>query len=528
MENSISNHVIKKNLISLWNTMDTLQNEYNVSKTEISNMVDSKINTSNTDITDKLTTVEGNVTTLSSNIYDINAKNTEQDERLNSLDETKLSITSKENKNATFNVVRTDKETYLTVHHFQITVTFEDTEYEPKFTTEEKNLLKFNINYRYEDKPNTPYVKRLRIYTQMIDGELKTRSSNCIIDSFEVLKGSIIINVHVNKRSSRISSIYSYEYYPNALIAPVFIDDHITTKNLTWDNETRLTAATNKNTEQDTRLDALESKTQNQSATENETTFNGNVTVNTINGYSINETLTNVTNAAIPVIRADGVFEVRKFLDFHYLDYSSYCRLQYDKDKLQCNREFTATNIISNKGNLNNIVDRTVALENKNTEQDTRLDALESKDIAHEERLGSIEAMDTAQNETISNINTKNDEQDERLDALETTKLPTMQNGINNIDYKLANHLVPQVDSLNTITSTHTSQITDIETRLSEVEKYFDKVYPIGSVWVTVSNTTPPIGTWQIQNNGNAAYLLTNSSGTNIAGPLVYMYIRTA
>ena len=140
-----------------------------------------------------------------------------------------------------------------------------------------------------------------------------------------------------------------------------------------------------------------------------------------------NETLKNITNAAIPVIRADGVFEIRKYLDFHYLDYSDYCRLEYNNKKLQCNREFTATNIISSKGNLNNIVDRTVALETKNTEQDKRLTNIETKNTEQDTRLTNIETKNTEQDARLNSFDNSllgleivNREQDGRLDTLDT------------------------------------------------------------------------------------------------------------
>ena len=159
------------------------------------------------------------------------------------------------------------------------------------------------------------------------------------------------------------------------------------------------------------RFTALETKTQNQTATENETVFTGNVTVNTINGYSITETLKNITNASIPVVRVDGVFEIRNFLDFHYLDYSDYCRLKYDNNKLQCNRTFTATNVISAKGDLNNIADRTKKLETKNTEQDTRLTNIETKNTEQDTRLTNIETKNTEQDTRLSNLETKTQNQ---------------------------------------------------------------------------------------------------------------------
>ena len=502
------------------------------------------------------------------------------------------------------------------------------------------------------------------------------------------------------------------------------------------------------------RIESLEDKTQNQTATANETTFTGNVTADTFNGYNVGF---NKKFPSILTVESNGLTNISKHLDFHWLNYQSSCRLAFDDLNLTCDRSITAPNLKSNNET------RLAKAEKKNTEQDKRLDALESKDIAHEERLGSIEAMDTAQNEIISNINTKNTEQDERLNVIESelpnkanvghkhvfndiTDLKTLstkalfdrmyptgsiymsftkqpppfgqwelleegyflqsttttsgeKGGTTTHTHSTADHTltideipahdhnqrsylhIVQNDSLQTSvgwdpyeygiwtgndyrnkytaattntgggqahnhgdtgessnippyikcymykrtddTSTTTEipdeittigdtvdltgyvkheELAEIETtietknneqdarlnaldeslgglatrvsalendttdsdrldaleeknkyqnvtdngtvfegvlisdnlksdneiRLSEVEKYFDKVYPIGSVWVTVSNTTPPIGTWKIQNNGYAAYLLTNSAGTNIAGPLVYMYIRTA
>lgn len=86
-------------------------------------------------------------------------------------------------------------------------------------------------------------------------------------------------------------------------------------------------------------------------------TFTGTTTVtnlsatgiitNTINGNVIRDTFRDVTiESVIPVIRgSDGMFEIRKYLDFHSLDYSSACRLNFDANKLKCSRTFTAPNI---------------------------------------------------------------------------------------------------------------------------------------------------------------------------------------
>lgn len=184
-------------------------------------------------------------------------------------------------------------------------------------------------------------------------------------------------------------------------------------------------------TDLNTRFKALESKTQNQTATENETTFTGNVTANTFNGFHLGMDNKFYKLPAIPIVRDDLVMEVGRYIDFHYngatnKDYTSRLSitkpgtLYYDHSFIANGGDIKARNCIADGGNLNDIASRTKSIETKNTEQDTRLDNLESKDIAHEERIGSIEAMDTAQNETINNINTKNDEQDTRLDNIET------------------------------------------------------------------------------------------------------------
>lgn len=184
-------------------------------------------------------------------------------------------------------------------------------------------------------------------------------------------------------------------------------------------------------TDLNTRFTALESKTQNQTATENETTFTGNVTADTFNGFHLGMNNSFYKLPAIPIIRDDLVMEVGRYIDFHYnnstsIDYksrlsiSSLGTLHFSHSFICDGGDIKARNCISNGGNLNDIASRTKSLESKNTEQDGRLDALESKDIAIEERIGSIEAMDTAQNETISNINTKNDEQDTRLNTIES------------------------------------------------------------------------------------------------------------
>ena len=165
------------------------------------------------------------------------------------------------------------------------------------------------------------------------------------------------------------------------------------------------------------RIESLETKTQNQTATANETTFTGNITADTFNGYHLGFNNRFYNLPAIPFINNDLVMEVGRYIDFHYnaasgvdktsrLYISKPGTLYYDHSFVINGGDIKARNCISDKGNLNNIVDRTVALETKNTEQDTRLDNIETKNTEQDTRLAAAE--------------TKNTEQDTRLAALET------------------------------------------------------------------------------------------------------------
>ncbi len=432
---------------------------------------------------ERIGSIEAMDTAQNETISNINTKNNEQDTRLDTIEQNTLKV-SYIDTNAALKVTSADENNDPRyVLKFNINITFNDSNYYPIFTSEKKTIVEFSFSYIYSTSGKA-YAHTCYVYADSSNG----LTSNITIESCSIQKGSIDIVVS-DKRTSDLHTFgitWGLAYYPDALVPTVSCDEYFISKNLAYDNEERLSSTEAKDVEQDTRLTNIESKN-----TEQDTRLN--------------------------------------------------------------------------------------TIESKNTEQDTRLDALESKDIAHEERMTNIEAMDTAQNETISNINTKNNEQDTRLDTLEI--INTEQDGrIDTLDRKdleqdtrldtLETTTIPSINTKNTEQDARLNGFddslvglnnrlnaleeknkfqnvsengtvfdgvlisdnlkSDNENRLSEVEKYFDKVYPIGSVWVTVSNTTPPIGTWKIQNNGYAAYLLTNSAGTNVAGPLVYMYIRTA
>ena len=206
--------------------------------------------------------------------------------------------------------------------------------------------------------------------------------------------------------------------------------DNIETKNT--EQDTRLTNIETNNTEQDTRLDVLESKTQNQSATANQTTFVGNITADTFNGFHLGMNNKFYNIPAIPVINKDLVMEVGRYIDFHYntstgTDYKARLsvtnpgNLHFDHSFILDNgSDFRARNLISDNGDLNNIIDRTVALETNNTEQDTRLTNIETKNTEQDTRLTNIETKNTEQDTRLDTLETNNTEQDSRLTNIET------------------------------------------------------------------------------------------------------------
>ena len=230
---------------------------------------------------------------------------------------------------------------------------------------------------------------------------------------------------------------------------------NIETKNT--EQDTRLTNIETKNTEQDTRLDTIETKTQNQSATANQTTFVGNITADTFNGYNLGMNNNFYNIPAVPVINKDLVMEVGRYIDFHYnnstnTDYTSRLsvtkpgNLHFDHSFILDNgSDFRARNLISDNGDLNDIIDRTVALESKNTEQDTRLTNIETKNTEQDTRLTNIESKNTEQDTRLTNIETNNTEQDTRLTNIESknteqdTRLSAIESKNTEQDEKLDN-----------------------------------------------------------------------------------------
>ena len=295
-------------------------------------------------------------------------------------------------------------------------------------------------------------------------------------------------------------------------VSKINFNDNSTITGITSDSSnTDPTKAISANilTDLNSRFTALETKTQNQTATGNETTFTGNVTADTFNGFHLGMNGRFYTTPAVPVINNDLVMEVGRYIDFHYnnstnTDYKSRISisklgtLHYDHSLIVGGGDIKARNCIADGGDLNNIASRTKSLETKNTEQDTRLDALESKDVAHEERLGSIEAMDTAQNESINNINTKNAEQDTRLDTLESknTEQDTRLDALESKDVAHEERLgsieamdTAQNESINNINTKNNEQDTRLDTLESKNTEQDERIVSI-EVMNTAQNET--------------------------------------
>ena len=262
------------------------------------------------------------------------------------------------------------------------------------------------------DKQNINFASKEVVNYSAIANKAKSLSDGIRSIDFDRINDSIVFNsslvhnrpkIHVKPSNNSVNNVSELNFNDNSTLTGITSDSSNT-------DPTKALSA-NILTDLNSRFKALEDKTQNQTASANETTFTGNVTADTFNGYNVGF---NKTFPSILTVESNGLTNISKYLDFHWLNYQSSCRLAFDDLNLTCNRSITAPNLKSNNET------RLAKAEKKNTEQDTRLDALESKDIAQDERLGSIEAMDTAQNETLNNINTKNTEQDTRLTNIET------------------------------------------------------------------------------------------------------------
>ena len=327
------------------------------------------------------------------------------------------------------------------------------------------------------DKQNINFVNKEVVNYSAIANKAKSLSDGIRSIDFDRINDSIVFNsalvhnrpkIHVKPSNNSVNNVSELHFNDNSTLTGITSDSSNTDPTKAISSAIMIDV--------NNRIEKLETKTQNQSATENETVFTGNVQADTFNGYHLGFNNRFYTIPAIPFINSDLVMEVGRYIDFHYnaasgtdktsrLYISKPGTLYYDHSFI-VSADIKARNCISDNGNLHDAINKIAALETKNTEQDTRLDALESKDIAHEERLGSIEAMDTAQNETINNINTKNNEQDTRLDTLESKDI-AIEERIGSIEAMDT----AQNETLNNINTKNTEQDTQLD------ELYKNKMY---------------------------------------------------
>ena len=253
---------------------------------------------------------------------------------------------------------------------------------------------------------------------------------------------------------------------------------------------------------------------------------------------------------AVPIINKDLVMEVGRYIDFHYnnsTNTDNTSRLSVTKPGnlhfnhsfiLDNGSDFRARNLISDNGDLNNIIDRTVALETKNTEQDTRLDALETKNTEQDTRLTNIETNNTEQDTRLTNIESKNTEQDEKLTTIETdlskcAKITVdAENQIKTLN--IGNAFIKTMDDETTQgiyigTKGTTEEKIIFGSDISDTNKnnyiydnlhvngklnvkdtltinninIFDIIYPINSIYLTFNQSPPIFGTWELIIDGH-------------------------
>lgn len=317
------------------------------------------------------------------------------------------------------------------------------------------------------DKQNINFVNKEVVNYSAIANKAKSLSDGIRSIDFDRINDSITFNSSLVHNRPKINVKPSNNSINN--VSEMNFNDNSTLTGITSDSSnTDPTKAISANilTDLNTRFTALESKTQNQTATENETTFTGNITADTFNGYHLgmNEKFYNIPT--IPVIRDDLVMEVGRYIDFHYnnstgIDYksrlsiSSLGTLHYTHSFIVDGGDIKARNCIANGGNLNDIASRTKSLENKNTEQDTRLDTIETKNTEQDGRLDTIETTTIPSiTKDISNLKQADtvlhqesvryyDYSREHIEEIENTKIPTINTKNTEQDEKLNNIIEP-------------------------------------------------------------------------------------
>ena len=247
----------------------------------------------------------------------------------------------------------TDAETL----YFTITIIFTDENYVPQFPTESSELCNFNINYT---KSETTYTINPVINIQKIDETNNITATLVNITDFDIQSGKLIINFTYSEDSTTLTftNISNISYQSSALLSYTY-----NAKNIDCDLI--------KNTD-------ILSKTQNQTASKNETTFTGNITADTFNGYNLGMNHRFYDIPSIPVIGTDLGMEVGRFIDFHKdanTSTDNAARIFFNHTAFHISNstildtgDIKARNCISANGNLENIISRTKTIESNITQ----------------------------------------------------------------------------------------------------------------------------------------------------------------
>jgi chromosome segregation ATPase len=143
----------------------------------------------------------------------------------------------------------------------------------------------------------------------------------------------------------------------------------------------------------------------------------------------------------------------------------------------QFNSVFTRLDDIEDKnieqdGRLDSAEDRLDSVEAKNVEQDGRLDGVESKNIEQDGRLNSVESKNVEQDGRLDDVESKNVEQDGRLDSVEAKnveqdgRLDSAKLSIEELEQNLA----AEINSRKLEDSLLESRIIDVESSVSEIK----------------------------------------------------------
>ena len=172
---------------------------------------------------------KGNLNDIIARTESTETKNTEQDTRLDALEQNTLKV-SYIDTNAALKVTSADENNDPRyVLKFNINITFNDSNYYPIFTSEKKTIVAFSYSYIYSTSGKA-YAHTCYVYAESSNG----LTSNITIESCSIQKGSIDIVVSV-KRTSDLHTFgitWGLAYYPHALISYPVSDEYIISKNV--------------------------------------------------------------------------------------------------------------------------------------------------------------------------------------------------------------------------------------------------------------------------------------------------------